>query len=72
MDPFDKYNTVKWLAPEALRGVGGLLINGSGARFCNELGTRDYVTELMEAQQGDVYIILNDQGVDKFGPNFKF
>ena len=41
VDPFDEHNQVKWLAPEALRGVGGLLFNDKGERFCNELGTRD-------------------------------
>jgi len=41
VDPFDEHNQVKWLAPEALRGTGGLLFNADGHRFCNELGTRD-------------------------------
>eukprot|EP00271_Cylindrocystis_brebissonii_P002386 TRINITY_DN12982_c0_g1_i1.p1 TRINITY_DN12982_c0_g1~~TRINITY_DN12982_c0_g1_i1.p1 ORF type:complete len:707 (-),score=92.73 TRINITY_DN12982_c0_g1_i1:806-2926(-) len=33
----------KFLAPEALRGCGGLLINHEGRRFVNELSTRDAV-----------------------------
>ena len=32
------------LAAEALRGVGGLILNKDGKRFANELGRRDYVT----------------------------
>ena len=32
---------VKFLAAEALRGVGGLLLNADGERFCDELGPRD-------------------------------
>ena len=35
---------VKFLAAEALRGVGGVLLDINGNRFCNELGRRDYVT----------------------------
>ena len=35
---------VKFLAAEALRGVGGVLLDLDGNRFCNELGRRDFVT----------------------------
>jgi len=35
---------VKFLAAEALRGSGGLILNAKGDRFCDELGRRDYVT----------------------------
>ena len=35
----------KFLPPELLRGVDGILINENGERFCNELGTRDNVTQ---------------------------
>lgn len=41
----DRFNKSKILAPELLRGVGGILINNAGKRFCNELGYRDYVTK---------------------------
>jgi len=34
----------KFLAPEALRGCGALLLDPSGHRFVNELGRRDHVT----------------------------
>ena len=37
----------KFLAPEALRGCGALLVDSSGHRFVNELGRRDYVTNTM-------------------------
>lgn len=43
---------VKFLAAEALRGVGGLLIDMEGNRFCNELGRRDYVTGMMWKNKG--------------------
>merc|ERR1719214_541234 len=43
---------VKFLAAEALRGVGGLLLTAEGHRFCNELGRRDYVTGEMWKNKG--------------------
>ncbi|KAK9895825.1 Flavocytochrome c [Cystobasidium minutum MCA 4210] len=44
IDPKEQDAKVKFLAAEALRGAGGLLLDGKGDRFCDELGTRDYVT----------------------------
>ena len=41
--PDDADAKVKFLAAEALRGVGGILIDAKGERFANELGRRDYV-----------------------------
>ncbi|PVU85704.1 hypothetical protein BB559_006860 [Furculomyces boomerangus] len=41
----DPNSKTKFLAAEALRGEGGLLLNGLGKRFVNELGTRDAVTD---------------------------
>merc|ERR1712187_637450 len=43
---------VKFLAAEALRGVGGVLLDMNGNRFCNELGRRDYVTGMMWKNTG--------------------
>merc|ERR1711985_35619 len=43
---------VKFLAAEALRGVGGVLLDAEGNRFCNELGRRDYVTGMMWKNKG--------------------
>jgi aspartate oxidase len=45
--PDDADAKVKFLAAEALRGVGGILIDRNGKRFANELGRRDYVTGTM-------------------------
>eukprot|EP00973_Karenia_brevis_P046850 6499742-Karenia_brevis.AAC.1 len=42
--PDDADAKIKFLAAEALRGVGGLVLNKEGQRFANELGRRDYVT----------------------------
>jgi len=44
VNPKDPKAKVLFLAAEALRGVGGLLIDANGNRFANELGRRDYVT----------------------------
>merc|ERR1712070_598844 len=43
---------VKFLAAEALRGVGGVLLDMNGNRFANELGRRDYVTRMMWKNRG--------------------
>ena len=44
VDPKEPDAKVKFLAAEALRGVGGLLLDNSGKRFVDELQHRDYVT----------------------------
>ena len=55
----DPNSKVKWLAAEALRGVGGILINANGERFCDELGRRDYVTGEMNKNKGPFRLVLN-------------
>lgn len=40
----------KILAPEALRGAGGILVDHCGRRFVNELDTRDAVVDKMPAE----------------------
>lgn len=37
---------LQFLAPEKLRGVGGILLNAEGRRFVDELTTRDKVTQV--------------------------
>ena len=46
VDPADPTNPTKTLAAELMRGIGGILLR-NGKRFCNELGTRAYVTDKM-------------------------
>jgi len=60
--PDDPNAKVKWLAAEALRGVGGLLLDKNGKRFCDELGTRDYVTGEMWKREGPFRLVLNGEG----------
>lgn len=47
VDPKDPEAKVKFLAAEALRGVGGLLLDNEGHRFVDELQHRDFVTGKM-------------------------
>jgi len=58
--PDDPDAKVKWLAAEALRGVGGLILDKEGKRFCDDLGTRDYVTGRMWDHNKPPYrLVLN-------------
>jgi len=51
---------VKFLAAEALRGEGGIILDNEGKRFCNDLGTRDYVTGCMwKHNKGPYRLVLN-------------
>lgn len=59
VDPRDPQAKVKWLAAEALRGTGAILLNGEGKRFCNELGHRDYVSGEMNKGKGPYRLVLN-------------
>ena len=59
--PDDADAKVKFLAAEALRGEGGILLNAKGERFCNELGRRDYVTGEMWKNQGPFRLVLNSK-----------
>jgi flavocytochrome c len=59
VDPADAGAKVKFLAAEALRGVGGLLLDGNGQRFVNELATRDHVSEVMGKNKGPFRLVLN-------------
>jgi succinate dehydrogenase/fumarate reductase flavoprotein subunit len=57
--PDDPDAKVKFLAAEALRGVGGLVIDREGKRFANELGRRDYVTGEMWKSKPPFRLCLN-------------
>lgn len=63
VDPKDPGSKWKFLAAEALRGEGGLLLNADGERFCDELGHRDYVSGMMwkEKEKGKfpIRLVLN-------------
>lgn len=61
VDPKEPDAKVKWLAAEALRGVGGLLLDAHGNRFADELGHRDYVTGEMWKNKGPFRLVLNSK-----------
>ena len=59
VDPNEPDAKVKFLAAEALRGVGGLLLDNEGQRFVDELQHRDYVTGKIW-ENGKVRVQLHD------------
>jgi len=50
---------VKFLAAEALRGVGGIMLNADGVRFVDELGRRDHVSAEMAKNKAPFRLVLN-------------
>merc|ERR1719301_166741 len=56
---------IKFLAAEALRGVGGIVLDANGNRFCNELGRRDYVTGEMWKSKPPFRLCLNKAASDE-------
>jgi len=51
-----------FLAAGALRGEGGILLDREGNRFCNDLGTRDYVTgKMWSHKKGPYRLVLNSK-----------
>lgn len=59
INPEEPDAKVKFLAAEALRGCGALLLDREGLRFCNELGRRDYVSDCMFNGKGPFRLVLN-------------
>jgi aspartate oxidase len=82
IDPKAPADGTKFLAAEALRGKGALLLTHEGRRFCNELGRRDYVTKMItekcakseEAGGAHVaWMLMDETSVIEFGrPAFMF
>merc|ERR1711937_743268 len=63
--PDDPDAKVKFLAAEALRGVGGIVLDALGKRFANELGRRDYVTGEMWKNKPPFRLCLNKAASDE-------
>ena len=63
--PDDADAKVKFLAAEALRGVGGVLLDQNGKRFANELGRRDYVTGEMWKNKPPFRLCLNSKASEE-------
>lgn len=64
-----------FLGAEALRGEGGIILNNKGERFCDELGTRDYVSGEMEKQikqgNGPLRLVLSDESEERLAFHIK-
>ena len=56
---------VKWLAAEALRGVGGIILDAKGRRFVDELGRRDFVSGEMAKNKGPFRLVLNEAATNE-------
>merc|ERR1719469_1078072 len=63
--PDDPDAKIKFLAAEALRGVGGIVLDKQGVRFANELGRRDYVTGEMWKNKPPFRLCLNKKASDE-------
>jgi len=76
INPKDPDDKTKFLAPEALRGSGGIMINNKGQRFVNELDLRSKVVEQMRSQQKmeniPFRLVMNEEMRNAFGPNMGF
>eukprot|EP01083_Nonionella_stella_P012197 34604_1 len=67
VDPKEPDAKVKFLAAEALRGCGGLLLGNDGQRFCDEMGRRDYVSGRMNDHNKFPYrLLLNSAMAEEF------
>jgi len=79
LDKNDPSNPTKYLAPEAIRGSGGVLVNSEGKRFVNELDLRSVVAAAIQkncsAYKGDdgyvgppfAWCILSEEAQELFG-----
>lgn len=67
------HGCLQFLAPEKLRGVGGILLDAQGRRFVNELATRDMVAAAVMAQPGrQAFLLLGSESAQRFGPAIEF
>lgn len=77
IDPNDPESQWKFLAAEALRGLGGILLNPiDGKRFVNELETRDLVTEAIQTKcpkdTNKAYLVLSEKVYENYKNNMDF
>lgn len=77
LEPSNPKHHTKFLAPEALRGCGAILLDGEGRRFVDELGRRDHVTDAIfshckhyqddDAMPVVAIMLMNDEIIKRFG-----
>lgn len=69
VDPKEPDSQIKFLAAEAMRGEGGLLLNNKGQRFVDELQHRDFVSQKMfeEKDKGTwpIRLVMNKKACDQ-------
>jgi len=53
----------KEMITEAVRGNGAIMVNRSGVRFTDEMGTRDVVSAAILAQEGDSAFLIFDDSI---------
>ncbi|KAI0521208.1 FAD binding domain-containing protein [Xylaria bambusicola] len=81
VDPKDRTATYKFLAAEALRGEGGILLSADGRRFVNEMERRDVTSDAIMAlprsqdegvRQWDVTLLLDPGAAEAAGSHLGF
>ncbi|GMF58491.1 unnamed protein product [Phytophthora fragariaefolia] len=73
INPKDREAGTRFLAPEAIRGSGALLLNKNGKRFVDELTTRDKASAAMLAQPGqEAYMLLFEDGAKAMASELPF
>ncbi|KAJ7474209.1 Flavocytochrome c [Mycena latifolia] len=74
VDPAHPDASTKFLGAEALRGAGGLLLDVRGARFVDEVSTRDVVSAAVQtaAARGPVRLILGAAAAAEVGKHCGF
>lgn len=77
IDPNDRSSQWKFLAAEALRGLGGILLNPiNGKRFVDELQRRDFVTEAIQSKcpknENRAYLVMSENVYENYKNNMDF
>jgi len=73
INPKDREAGTRFLAPEAIRGSGAVLLNKNGERFIDELTTRDKASAAMLAQPGqEAFMLLFEDGAKAMASELPF
>jgi flavocytochrome c len=74
VDPSNRDAGSKFLVPELLRSIGGILINEQAKRFCNELQIRNKVSQQIATHCKDktAIMILGHQSLEQTDINLDF
>jgi len=76
IDPANPLNPTKFLAPEAIRGSGAILVNSNGTRFVNELELRSVVAKAIldncssypDGGPPFAWVLMSPSAQELFGP----